>query len=263
MGLSLAELRPTSRFTDRAGDYVRSRPDYPWAAWRAIVAGLPPPAWLVAADVGAGTGISSRQLASLGVGVTAVEPNAAMREAASDHPLVRWVDAPAEATTLGGGSVNLVVVAQAFHWFRAEEALGEFRRILTRRPGAARLAVMWNVQDETSPVGRRYLEIVERYAVEAPQSPSMRDPNPSMAGRLSARRGWGGYRELVFTHAQRLDRPGLVGRALSASYSPKHGPAFEAMREELAVLFDEASDRGTGLITLPYRTHVHLAEPLR
>ena len=45
------------RFNDRAADYIRYRPTYPAEAVGAILDGLGQPERLVAADVGAGTGI--------------------------------------------------------------------------------------------------------------------------------------------------------------------------------------------------------------
>ena len=54
------DLAATSRFTDRVADYVRYRPDYPVAlyAWLHDELGVRP-SWKVA-DIGAGTGISSK-----------------------------------------------------------------------------------------------------------------------------------------------------------------------------------------------------------
>src|SRR5205085_9077451 len=72
-------LDSVGRFSDRAADYVKFRPTYPAAAADAILAGLEPAGKLVAADVGAGTGISARLLAERGVRVVAVEPGSAMR----------------------------------------------------------------------------------------------------------------------------------------------------------------------------------------
>src|SRR5262245_2571962 len=54
----LAAMNPTGRFTDRAADYVKYRPDYPTAAFDAVLGGLGDPARVHAVDVGAGTGIS-------------------------------------------------------------------------------------------------------------------------------------------------------------------------------------------------------------
>lgn len=83
-------MNPLSRFSDRAADYAKHRPSYPTPAIDAILEGFGEPPQLVAADIGAGTGISSRLLAERGVRVIAIEPNAAMREAASPHPLVEF-----------------------------------------------------------------------------------------------------------------------------------------------------------------------------
>ena len=71
----------TERFTSRVSDYIRFRPDYPPAliAWLHREHGIDA-GWRVA-DIGAGTGISSKMFLQAGHAVTAVEPNAAMREA--------------------------------------------------------------------------------------------------------------------------------------------------------------------------------------
>ncbi|MGH2570868.1 MAG: class I SAM-dependent methyltransferase, partial [bacterium] len=129
----LHDLDPRGRFTDRAADYVRYRPDYPAAAIDHVLNGLGDPSRLTAADVGAGTGISSRLLAERGTRAVAIEPNAAMRAAAEPHPRVEWRDGTAEDTRLAAASMDLVLCAQAFHWFRQEEAVAEFARVLRPR----------------------------------------------------------------------------------------------------------------------------------
>src|SRR4051812_32516219 len=99
-----AKYDPTNRFSDRAGDYARARPDYPAAAldWIADACGLRPGSKIL--DVGSGTGIFSRQLAARGWAVTGLEPNAAMRGQAEavpppTHALPpRYPDGTAEAT---------------------------------------------------------------------------------------------------------------------------------------------------------------------
>jgi ubiquinone/menaquinone biosynthesis C-methylase UbiE len=111
----LYTLNPLGRFSDRATDYVKYRPSYPAAAIDMIVAGLGEAA--VVADIGAGTGISSRLLADHGLRVLAIEPNAAMRTAAESHPLVDFCDGKAEDTQLAADSIDLVTCFQAFHWF--------------------------------------------------------------------------------------------------------------------------------------------------
>src|SRR5262245_17027369 len=127
------------RFSDRASDYVRYRPTYPDEAIDAVLAGLGPSERLVAADIGAGTGISARLLGDRGVRVIAVEPGDGMRGAAASHPKVTWLAGAAEATGLRSQVVDLVLCAQSFHWFRGADALSEFARVL--KPGR-RLAIV-------------------------------------------------------------------------------------------------------------------------
>jgi ubiquinone/menaquinone biosynthesis C-methylase UbiE len=54
---------PTGRFGARAEACGRHRPGYPQAVFDCLLAGLGEPGRLVVADLGAGTGISTRQLA--------------------------------------------------------------------------------------------------------------------------------------------------------------------------------------------------------
>jgi len=247
----LHELDPTGRFSDRAADYVRYRPGYPAAAIDTILGGLADPSRLVAADVGAGTGIFARQLADRGPRVIAVEPNAAMRAAAAPHPRVSWHEGSAEATGLPRGSVDLVVCAQAFHWFRQPEALEELHRIL--RPGG-RLALMWNSRDPRDPLTRAYIEAIR--AVNGEDPIEGREFDPSVIDRD----GWFAPATLAtFENQQLLTREGLIGRATSASYVPREGRRFEILSESLAALFDRYRDAG-GHVTMKYVTKVYLAE---
>src|SRR5690348_12215174 len=119
----LDKLDTVERFTDRAADYVKYRPSYPPAAIDAILEGLGPADTLTAADIGAGTGISSRLLGERGVNVIAVEPGAGMRSAAAPHANVHWVAGRADATGLGTASIDVVVCAQSFHWFQTPAAV--------------------------------------------------------------------------------------------------------------------------------------------
>eukprot|EP00913_Durusdinium_trenchii_P006095 g5707.t1 len=153
-------------------------------------------------------------LGDRGVRVIAIEPNAAMREGAEAHPRVRWQHGTGEATGLGDASVDLVLCAQAYHWMDPPAACAEFARVL--RPGG-RLALMWNDGDESTPVAGAYYELLREVATEGTLSHKTAASGPTLAPPFET------MDRLTFRNVQRMDREGLIGRAMSASYVPKNG----------------------------------------
>jgi ubiquinone/menaquinone biosynthesis C-methylase UbiE len=135
-------------FEAAAASYEIARPGYPDEAVMVLreEVGVGPGTKVL--DVAAGTGKLTRRLVELGASVTAVEPVAGMRaQLAIVLPSVEVTDGAAEAIPAADGSVDVVAVAQAFHWFDAPVALSEIARVL--RPGG-RLALLWNERDESS-----------------------------------------------------------------------------------------------------------------
>lgn len=106
--------------------YDDVRPRYPVAA-----VDLVPTEWaeLDVCDLGAGTGILSRAALDRGARVIAVDPDQA---ALASNP-AEGIVGSAEDTGLPSGSVDVVTVAQAWHWFDEAAAAAEISRIL--RPG--------------------------------------------------------------------------------------------------------------------------------
>jgi SAM-dependent methyltransferase len=251
---ALHTLNPLDRFSDRAADYVKYRPSYPAEAIDVILDGLRKVP-LVAADIGAGTGISSRLLADLGVRVLAIEPNAAMRAVAASHPLVKFYDGKAEATTLEDASVDLVTCFQAFHWFDPEPTLLEFRRILKSTDvNGGRLALVWNNRDKEDAFTNEYSKLIVATSTDAVASERFN----------SARSLWDSphfthVREYTFANRQELDLSGLIGRVRSNSYSPKAGIVFEQLMSDLTHLHDRFQN-DCGFVYLNYFTSIYLAE---
>lgn len=136
-------MAESSMFDTLASAYAGSRPTYPDAVFEAMadLAGRPLAGSRVA-DVGAGTGIFSRQLQERGAAVTAVELSEPMlRRLVADSPGVRAVLGSAHALPLRTGSADFVTFAQAWHWVDPELAVPEVLRVLA--PGGA-LACVWN-----------------------------------------------------------------------------------------------------------------------
>jgi SAM-dependent methyltransferase len=240
---------PTRRFHDRAEDYARYRPGYPDDAVDALLRGLPTACTV--ADVGAGTGILSRLLAERGAQVLAIEPNASMRAAAAPHPGVRWREGTAEATGLSDASVDLVTIAQAFHWVDAAATLHEFARILRPR---GRLAILWNRRSREHPFTLGYRSVLEAMDAEAPAERSQFDPTV-----VTERDGFHNLRQLEFVNAQRLTEDQLLGRARSTSTVPLTGPRFEGIVDMLRDLHARYRDPD-GKAEMLYRTELFLWE---
>jgi SAM-dependent methyltransferase len=247
-------MHPTQRFSTRVEDYVRYRPGYPKEICEALArdAGWTPVQTV--ADIGAGTGILTAMLLDRGNTVFAVEPNDSMR-AASEKTLAangrfRSVKGTAEETTLTGGCVDGITVAQAFHWFDRSRARDEFRRIL--RPGGW-LALLWNERlVDSTPFMRAYERMIEQWSVDY-DAVKERDLSESEV------------REFFAPHApvkselpnfQSFDFEGALGRLMSSSYAPQQGHAkYEPIVAEMRRIFDEHQREGR--VRFEYRTAVY------
>jgi SAM-dependent methyltransferase len=248
----------TQRFSTRVDAYVAARPPYP----AAMVAHLQQACGLSGAssvaDIGSGTGISSRPFLDAGLNVIAVEPNGPMLQAARDAFAgnARFVamQAPTEATGIAAASIDLAFAGQAFHWFDAAAFRTELQRIL--RPGA-QLALAWNVRAKTGPLMAGYHAVLQRFSAEYRSQHSDEDRGISIEEKhrekMTTVFGHAQWQTERFDHAQRLDREGLVARADSASYAPPRGHADHApMVQALYALFDAQQQGGT--VQLPMTT---------
>ncbi|MGK7918465.1 MAG: class I SAM-dependent methyltransferase [Trichodesmium sp.] len=247
-------MNPLNRFSDRATDYAKYRPNYPKEAISAIINGFENYEKLVAADIGAGTGIGSRMLAEQGINVIAIEPNLEMRNAALPHPLIKFQEGTAEVTNLPNESVDLITCFHAFHWFKLEPTLQEFHRIL--KP-SGRLAIVrnnWNREDGFTRENSNLMKQISKSHSRAKNKRHL-----SLAS-LEDTLDFVDIRHLVFAHRQELDLPGLIGRIMSSSSVPNQDSEREEITKSLEVIYKRWVDK-KGLVYLVYRTDVYLAEP--
>ncbi len=241
------------RFSGRAEDYVRYRPDYPDALARWLHEEHGVATGCTVADIGAGTGISTRYWARHGHPVQAVEPNAAMRAALQRELAgaaeIRVIDGTAEHTSLPDHGVGLVSAATAFHWFEPGPTRREWARILA--PGGL-ACVFWNSRvAEASPLLQGYEALLHRYGLDYPDTARRKPDDRRM-------REWfgPGFRAMAaFANTQWLDFGQLYGRMRSSSSAPPPDhPAHAPMREALQQLFDECSEQGR--VRFDYLTRV-------
>ena len=245
-----------ARFSNRVENYVKYRPDYP----REIVGFLTETCGLTKettiADIGCGTGISTRMFLENGNRVIGVEPNAAMRSAAVEFlakfPWFQPVDGTSDATTLADSSVDMIVAAQAFHWFEPDKTRAEFQRIL--KPGGY-LVLIWNeLQLDTTPFLVDYEAVLEKYAYDYG---TVRHENIKPAELLHFFQKE--YGTVMFHNEQVFDFDGLKDRVLSSSYMPIDGDErYAGMLEELQAVFAKHAENGK--IKVLYDTKVYFSQ---
>jgi SAM-dependent methyltransferase len=160
-------------FSRQADAYSRYRPEYPAALVDFVVAQAPGRA--LAVDCATGNGQAAVALAPRFGAVLAVDASRSQLARAQRNPRVHYAASLAEQLPLRSGTVELVVAAQAAHWFRFDAFHAECRRVLV--PGG--VVACWTYEkfrvdpevdaivDEfyTGPIGRYWP--AERGYVEA------------------------------------------------------------------------------------------------
>lgn len=246
----LYNLNPLTRFSDKAENYTKYRPTYPDAVIDKILENFTSLNQVVAADIGAGTGIAARQLASIDIKIIAIEPNSAMREAAESHQNVEWKNGSAEATNLPDASVDLITCFQAFHWFNPQPTLSEFRRILKPK---GRLAIVFQDINRDDEFTQAYGKIISKAANNRPPT--------DFSSKIEPLRKHSGFQYMdcyKFSYEQELDLSSLIGLAKSVSFISSEETLQKQLVEELEDLFQRFCN-SDGFVYLVYRNSVHLA----
>ncbi len=123
------------KFGDAAQDYASFRAGFPDSIYprlQVLGAGL---AGQNLVDVGTGTGTLARGFARRGLNVTGIDPDSRMlaqaRElSARENLAIEFVEGTAERTGRADSSCDVLTAGQCWHWFDADAALVEARRVL-------------------------------------------------------------------------------------------------------------------------------------
>ena len=172
-------------------------------------------------------------------GGSGIRPSGRHRRSRRDHV------ATAEEIPANDRSVDVVVVAQAFHWFDHQAALPEIARVL--KPGG-HVALVWNSRDERIPWVRRMGGLLGR-----------QDLDTSSAEQLVHSDLFGFMEEASFKHWQEVNRETILDMARSRS---SFAMMDEAQRERhLAAVLAFYDDYGRGMdgMQIPYVTRCYRA----
>lgn len=207
-----------------------------------------------AADIGSGTGIFTLQLAPLVAKVYAVEPNADMRTKAetafASCGNIASVGASAEQTTLADRSVDIITVAQAFHWFDRAAFRAECRRVLKEN---GTVLLIWNDRDADSPIIRDNFAVNKQFCPRfCGSSNGISFDKASFADFFAA-----SPEVIEFDNSLLYDREAFVLRNLSSSYAPVQGDThYDRYVQAIHEVFDKHSKNGT--VIYPYITRCYI-----
>ncbi len=243
---------PINRFSNRVENYIKFRPGYSAEIIQELSRKIDLTPASVVADIGSGTGISSKLFLENRNVVYGVEPNAAMRNAAkellSGYDNFIGVEGAAESTTLNEESIDIITAFQAFHWFDNPKARLEFKRIL-RKDGF--LCLVWNERQLDS---NNFLRDYERFLIEygTDYGKVRHDQITRESIETSFEKPFSVF---TLSNEQILDFEGLKGRLLSSSYMPSETDAgFAEMVKTLFTLFSRFEEKGR--IRIQYDTNV-------
>jgi SAM-dependent methyltransferase len=229
-------------FGGTASDYERGRAPYPDEAVRWLVDGASK-----VVDLGAGTGKLTSALSRYVTEVLALEPQHQMllhlRRAA---PSALAACSVAEMLPVRTGWADVVIVAQAFHWFDQQRAVPELRRILSP---AGRLGLIWNVRDES--VGW----VAELTRIAGPEN------SMGTRSRLDRLPGFEPFDHRTWRTSQKMDRATLIAHVKSRSNVAAMSERDRARAlDEVGELCNSHPElRGHESFELPYQTHAYRA----
>lgn len=225
-------------FCGKSKDYLDYRPSYPKEVKDLLLSICKHP---IIADIGSGTGKFSHFCIDQVQMLYAVEPNAQMRNAAEmllgECTNYVSIAGTAEKTTLDDSSVDLITVAEAYHWFDNNETKSEFRRILK---DDGYVLLLWN-QFGGDPFDHEKLEISAKYR-EITGIKLSGIPREQRAINLF---GEGNYKVFEFDNSIVQNCESFCSGWASASYIPKHGSdEYHNFIKQASDLFEKYATNG-------------------
>lgn len=244
------------RFSSRVENYIKYRPSYPEEVITTLQLEIGLMENDVVADIGSGTGISAKLFLENGNTVYGVEPNEPMRKAAegllSEYKQFHSVHGSAEVTNLEDNSIDLIVCAQAFHWFNLQNTKQEFQRIANNN---AHLSLIWNDRKETAPFQIDYEKLIQEFAIDYNEI-SHRNITATMIDEFYTPNS---CKKFVLDYEQQFDLEGLIGRIISSSYMPNEGDEnFPQLKNTIVNLFDKYKQNE--IVTFAYNTIIFLGK---
>lgn len=243
-----------SEFNNKAKDYAKGRPTYPVEILDKLKElGVTDKSTI--ADIGAGTGLLTNMLGDIGCRVLAVEPNLEMFEECNKYCAskgnIQCICATAEETTLKDNSIDVITIAQAFHWFDKKLCKKEFKRIL-KEDGY--VITIWNSLEEDSDFAREYMNILHQYEIKTTAGNSYFDPDKEKLEFLGQ-----DFVKVYYDNYKIVTLEEVICNASSRSYTPsKADSKHDRFAKDLKELFIKYEDDDK--VTFHYKTEVSIGK---
>lgn len=244
------------KFDAKGSIYVKGRPAYPEKLFDYLIKTKVIKENTIVADIGSGTGIFTLQMSPFVDELFAVEPNDDMRDKAEmlykDFSNIVSVNGSAEATTLKNASVDLITVAQAFHWFDRKLFKLECQRISKEN---GKVFLVWNDRDTSSEI------IKENFGVNKKFCPNFKGSSNGIDFSKDGFKDFfeGEFELVEFENHLVYDKDTFISRNLSSSYAPKSTDdcCYEYIKA-ISEVFDKYSENGT--VNYPYITRCYIGK---
>lgn len=190
----------------------------------------------VIAELGAGTGKFTYNVAPFAGKVFAVEPNKEMfllgKETCAMRENVEFVFATAEETTLAPKSLDFALAVQSFHYFDKEKLLVELGRILK---DDGKFAVVWNMSGHSGQgFDKAWSALLQKAKIDTTGS----GDNHNLEDERKIIFKNGEYEERQFSYNKKMSFEDMCNFARSISFVPKEGDdGYEKFYQELKEIF--------------------------
>lgn len=230
------------KYTDKAQVYSNYRSSYPIKCVKELLQKTNLKDDSAIADIGAGTGIFTKMLFEKDFTIYAIESNEDMFKELKklNYKKLKLIHSIAEDTTLYDESIDLIVVAQAFHWFDKEKFKKECKRIL--KPNSY-IALLWNEIDYSTDIANDILKLVTDFTDgEEIYRINLQNDDSLVNGFFYNN----SFDKKSYNNNMELTRKKFIGNYLSKSYAPiQKEKRYKEYLKKLNEIFDKHSKNDT------------------